>query len=517
MAALGEAAYKYLWYDELVTVGVAGFPSLREIIAFFNGGKDTTSATCALLDHFALKLPVSPELSARLPFLGAFLLVIVFVYLFMRRRYPAAYALSTGILLIVSAELRDLAVEARGYALLMAGTALALFCWQTATQKTHNRLPSLLGLWFGLALAVNAHSFGILLMIPFALAEGVRAVQRRRLDLPVWSALLLFPLGLAPVIHGQRLAARAYGGNFWSQPQAGFLLWPYKVLLTGTSTFFLGVVFLYALWVGRYRVQRIARAEEHAQEGGFTLAEWVLVVALALLPLYALPFSFMVHVYRTLYVVEFALGFWMVITALFAEQGARSLHAGVSLFLVLLVYGLGVVARPVAHGLGALRHPNQVHTRLADSFNGKPWVGVLRHSNLPIVAGDHLTYVQLKYYGVPQITDRLTILTNLSEVRLTPASETAQKNMLLFGSALGYRTLDVSPYLAAHRHFLVIAKPDVGVWIADYLFNKEIQGEATFALLGPVYLKDEVNNTVDDFDVQIQQGSQAVTKEQVVR
>jgi hypothetical protein len=73
---------------------------------------------------------------------------------------------------------------------------------------------SLLGLWFGLAFAVDAHAFAIFLFVPFALAQLVRDFKRKKPDWPIWTALILFPIGILPVLHGELLAKKFTASTF---------------------------------------------------------------------------------------------------------------------------------------------------------------------------------------------------------------------------------------------------------------------------------------------------------------
>ena len=79
------------------------------------------------------------------------------------------------------------------------------------------------GLWLvGLAVTLAAtlctHYYGVLVILPLALAEAVRGLSRHRVDAPVWAAFAVSGLPLVwhlPLIR----AGAAYAGAFWSPPQ----------------------------------------------------------------------------------------------------------------------------------------------------------------------------------------------------------------------------------------------------------------------------------------------------------
>lgn len=507
LGASGQAAGKYLWYDELITTKIALLPSNKAILGFFRAGRDTTSATCALLDHIALKIPASPELTARAPFILAFALLLILVYLFLHRCYPAGFALSGAMLTFAPLAIRNYAVEARGYVLLMLGTALAMFCWQTLIRRSQLRFPSLVGFWFGLALALNAHTFGILLFVPFGLAELWRTYMRRSIDWPVWIALVIFPLGLLPVLPGQRLAQHFYGGHFWAQPQLQDFFSPYQLVLfsIGSLFYFIPLPFFVLSFRFKWNHQDTPiMTTTRTSRLGFSQPEWVLIVALTLLPIYALPFAFAIHVFRSVYVLEFFIGLVVLTTAVMAESVAQSQRAGLLLFVSVFICTFESAASSIPAGVHAVLHPLSVHKSLVRSYNLQPWVQDLKQSDLPVVASEHLTYAQLAFYGDPSLVGRLLALTNLGEVEQAPSSETGQKNLVLFGSTLGFRTADVHQYIPTHREFLLTGKADYGDWITAYLLKMQGAGQASMVFLGPANIVPKGYAPVLDYKVRIE-------------
>ncbi len=502
IVTLGTAAQKLLWYDELVTLGVASLGTWRDVYAFFYTGLDTTSATPALIAHVFLRLPISPELSIRLPGIVAFLGMLAFVYVFVRRRYPAVYALATCVALILPRTLTDQAIEARSYAYTLGCTALAMVCWQATERSSKTRTAALFGLWFGLAFAINVHSFGVFLFVPFAAAQAMRDYPTRKPDWPVWAALLLFPSGLAPVLHGQRIANHFYGSSFWSKPNRYLVLTSYQEVLFNADVIFLGIIFFFLVAMllrDRWRgVQDRPLAQENT---GFRRPEWTLVAVLGVMPFYVLPASYLIHVYRTTYVLPFAIGFFVATIALLAEAAARARVAGTVLLTLLLLCAAPGLASPFVGGVRALVHPQRVHEALEAEYNARPWVTLLRSSDLPLVGGDYYNYSQLWFYAPHEIKDRLTFVTDVPELEKYPAAETTQTNFLLFGDVLGYRTMDIRAYEREHSHFRVVIGPEDAIWLPAYLFAQEQRGQATFDLLGPSF--DRVKGHASVFDVHV--------------
>ncbi len=99
VALVGLAASDYLWYDELVIVRVAALPHWRDIWNFYASGLDTIGLLYALVLHAMRGLPADEEIRSRLPAIVSFLGMLWCTFVFVRRRYAAAYAFAVVLLL----------------------------------------------------------------------------------------------------------------------------------------------------------------------------------------------------------------------------------------------------------------------------------------------------------------------------------------------------------------------------------------------------------------------------------
>lgn len=491
VALVGLAARDYLWYDELVVVRVAALPHWHDIWNFYASGLDTIGLLYALVLHGMLKLPASAEISARLPAIVAFLVTLLCAFVFVRRRYPAVYAFAM-LLLLATYPLFTFAVFAKSYAFELAGLAFAMICWQSA-MSGRGGPRNVIGVWFGLALAIYSHSFAIFLLVPFAAAQGLRDYRRKRVHWPVWAALVLFPAALLPVLRGDLLASKLYGSNFWSKPSLALMKQTYIDYFVENWRFLL-ILFVASLIVTMLAKERMQSADSvHPKTQGFSAPEWVFVVMLAALPLYVLPVSYLLHAYRADYVLSFAVGFAILLVAVFAEHAQRTQAAGVVLLILFASVTLRVDLKTIPQGLRAMAHPTQVHAQLAASYDSEPWVKLLEGSDLPVLVGDHLLYTRLDCYAPPELRRRLYFLTDFAEVKKYPLSDTSQRNFLLFGKLLSYQTMDVGSFLPAHRHFLLAVGTMSGtLWLPAYLMSQEQEGNASLRLLGPDFTAPNV-------------------------
>ena len=487
VALVGLAASYYLWYDELVIVRVAALPRWHDIWNFYASGLDTIGLLYALVLHALRGLPADDEVRSRLPAIVSFLAMLGFVFVFVRRRYAAVYAFAV-VLLLTTAPLLDMAAFAKSYAVEMAGLGLAMMCWQKALETRSGW--SALGVWCGLALAISSHTFGVFLVVPFAVAQVWEDRRRETVSWGMWAALVLFPAALLPVLRGDLLASRLYGSNFWSKPSAALMKQTY------IDYFMTNWRFLVILLAAGLIVSLVLRGEESSspeREGGFSTPEWVFVVLLTALPAYVLPASYLLHAYRADYVLGFAIGLGILLVALFAEQSRRTESAGVVLLILFAAVTLKVDLKTLPDGIRTLVHPRRVHAKLAAKYDSQEFVKVLERSDLPVMVGDHLTYTRLDCYAPAELKRRLYFLTDYAEVKRYPLSETSQRNFLLFGSQLGYRTMDVGDFVPEHRHALMLVGVMTGtLWLPQYMMHQEELGDASLHLLGPGFEEPDV-------------------------
>lgn len=481
--ALGQSADKLLWFDELITLKTALLPHWSDVWNFYNNGLDTTGPLPSMIARVGLLLPISPELTSRLPFTLAYLAMCFCMYTFVHRRYPAGYALAVPIYSLNYAFF-PYAIEARAYALVLAGSGIAMISWQSAVSGRHRRW-SVFGLWLGLAFAVDAHAFAIFLLIPFLVAQLARDLMRRKVDLAVWVALMLSPSGLLPVLHGELLAKKIYGSNFWSQPNFESLFSSYGGFVLGGKSY-LKVLCLVATaaallqWRSRFRV-----SGSQLKMRGFSVPEWLLVAMLALLPVFTLLASYPLHVYVPRYAIACNIGMVILSVAAVAEVARRGRHFGAVLFLLFLLASARSRLGTFVQGLQALVHPDRVHEQLQDSYNNSEWVKLLEQSSLPVVTDNISLDTQLDFYATPELRGRVYAVTDIGDLNKYPRTTTFQLNFVYFGGKILRQTTDIADFLPEHSRFLQMAEPSEIGWLLPYLAVQHGAGKASSVCLGP--------------------------------
>ena len=144
----------------------------------------------------------------RSPAIVGYLTMMVCVY-FIVRRYGGPLYAAIGSLSGFLTYAPFYATDARPHVLLLGLSSIALVCWQQASR--HFRWLAIPGLFLSLAMAVSLHYYAVLTFAAIGFGELVRARRRRRMDWPVWVALILATTPLLfflPLIRANKILAQ---------------------------------------------------------------------------------------------------------------------------------------------------------------------------------------------------------------------------------------------------------------------------------------------------------------------
>lgn len=304
---------KVMAFDELLSFYTAHTTSVTRLLAQQHVNPVSLDPPLVHIAAYeALHLGLHPPFAMRLPSLLGAILMVICAYIFTRRlagHYVAALAV---VIVLITDEFH--LVEARPYGVLLGLSALALLLWQNILRGRH-RNASLVGLLFTFGAAISSHYFGVLLLVPFVLAEAVRIIRSRRLD-PALSAVLgsspLFALGWLSFLAG----AHQYKANYYTRVKGSDLALAYGSTLQklvgahgqiGLWLIFAAILSLLAVgaWLGFRSGRTItSRSEEPA-----LATEWIAVYSFALLPVAGVVLARVASgAFETRYVVEFTLG-----------------------------------------------------------------------------------------------------------------------------------------------------------------------------------------------------------------
>lgn len=218
--AVARDIQRPIWYDEIFTRKIAMLDTASIWLALKQSAENQPYPFY-LLTHYSQKLFGDNSLAIRFPETIGFACMGICIFLFMRRRAEPLCALGAAAL-PVSSGILYYASEGRPYGLVVGFCGLILVCWQAAAEG-RNRRWAVAGLALSVAGAISSHYLAGLMLIPIGLAELIRIRQNRRLDLPVYCAILA---GLTPLLAllPQLAAMRVYKDGFWAQPSPQ-LLW----------------------------------------------------------------------------------------------------------------------------------------------------------------------------------------------------------------------------------------------------------------------------------------------------
>jgi len=453
ISAIGHASTAYFTYDEQITYRTALMP-VGAIWDFFAQGLDTTGPVPSLIAHAALWLPQSPEIAARVPFILAFAAMCWGMFAFLRERYPAGFALSALVIPLELATLAFFMTDARAYAVMLCAAGLGARFWQLAAEGK-SRPWSVFALWLVLALGMSAHFFTVFLFVPFALAQVVVDFEQRRIDLPVWLALVLFPLGWLPLMPGEMRAHRLYAPTFWTKSTLDNIGDAYEQLIEASwpIVFVMGVFLLgLAVWFARTKHS----AEPIAETQGLRKHEWVLVIALFLLPIMAWVGALALGVFQHIYVITFAVGLTVALCAAVAELARKRASIGIAFFIMMSLLAMcDQHGADALDGVSALFDHGVAHRKLQENAQKTGWVQWLEQSKLPVIA-DNATYLQLDFYGSPQLKSRAWGVTHFPEAAKYPRALTDQNNLALFGRKIGLQVADIDDFVARNPEFAVV-------------------------------------------------------------
>src|SRR5262249_18166535 len=124
-----KASRRLLWYDELLTFHMSNLRPFSLLLKALQTGADGMPPSYYILLRIAGAVPGDPHLILRLPSILGYVLTLLGVYWFARKRVPANGSL-IAMLLITLSPFRHYALEARSYALLVGFLAVSAAVWQ---------------------------------------------------------------------------------------------------------------------------------------------------------------------------------------------------------------------------------------------------------------------------------------------------------------------------------------------------------------------------------------------------
>jgi hypothetical protein len=196
-ATFYRASRKLFWFDEVFTVYVSRLPDLTSVWRALVQGADLNPPLIYGLIHLSESLFGGGHLAARLPGTIGFGIFCLCLFRFVSVRSSALGGFVSMLFPLVTSAYYY-AYEARTYGAVLGFAGVALICWQSAAMQAKRRLWWLVGLCGALACAMLTHSYAVLVSAPIVLGELVRSASRKRVDWPVWAAIIVAFVAILP-------------------------------------------------------------------------------------------------------------------------------------------------------------------------------------------------------------------------------------------------------------------------------------------------------------------------------
>jgi hypothetical protein len=383
LGAVARASGKPFWYDEVITLIAARAPDLASVWKV-TLAVDANPPLPHLLTHLSIRWFGLNEVSARLPAIVGFWVLCLSLYGFVARRKGVVFGLC-ALLLPVLTHAYFYSAEARAYGLELGFCGLALIFWQKAAERRH-RAIALCGLALSLIAAMFCHYYAVLVYLPLAGGEWIRARRLRRPDWGMWIALAA---GVVPLVWRATTIVGVVKGfsHTWSPAylRQGLEYWA-AGLAPGAA--FAALLLVALALVARRRLE----PPDHSEQEKVPEHEWMAAVLLMAVPLAGVIGGLLVtHIFNDRYALIGLAGFCLLAPMVAAELlGTRGIAGGV--MLAVLAWGMAI---------RSMDHPSE-----GNPFAGEP---VLREAleQGPVVIPDGLLFMQMWHYAPERLKSRL--------------------------------------------------------------------------------------------------------------
>ncbi|HLI77981.1 MAG TPA: glycosyltransferase family 39 protein [Acidobacteriaceae bacterium] len=463
-----RGAAKPFWFDEVATAHIAGASTWHDTLER-SRLVDLHPPLEPLLVRLSFHLFGPHEFAGHLPSVVFLTIGVGALFVFLRRRTNAAYALFGALLPLCNADVFSYVTEARSYGLLFGSVCLAVAAYDTVLR---GQRPAIARITLALALTatLQAHLFGTFAAGAFVLAEVIRSVRLRRIDILTWASILLPWISCLTYIPLLRIQAAGHGSPMVYEEinrtslKKGLLFFHGTIYLPIAPLIKVAAVVL--LCVRYFPTRRFTHSFQLPAE-----------LMGALLVLLAAP----VLVTLLLHVRAPGSGFFprygiaAVPPAFLLLTGLISWRAGPDrrvafLFLAAVLIGCAV---SLAELPGDLR--TVAHNGLFAAPPGLDRTGGVDHlcPDLPLAVNDPLEFLEADFRLRPDTETRMVYPTDPAEsLRLEHENATQAVNGMARAFQTSHHVVPAAPFLAAHPDFLLLYRPHHTGWFADKLLEE---------------------------------------------
>lgn len=454
-----RASGKPFWYDELLTFHISSLRPFSLLWSALQTGVDGMPPGYYALVQLARVIPGDPRVTLRLPSILGYILSLLGVYWFARKRLPASAGLAAVILMTLS-PFREYALEARSYSLLVGFLAISAVLWQRIGEKRF--MTPLLAVF--LTLAVSSHHLAVVAVLLFGIAELTWTVLSRQIRWGVWAVCLLatcpFFLSLPLLLQFREI----FGKHFWSRPSWGTTVSTYGVYLGLDPRPTVVLIALFGIVVGDSLLRMLRKPRAESPERSFGPPEIILIGGLLSYPALLVVLTKLLQSgYTPRYGWPAILGLVLASVYLFrnvwsTSSSAHLLGALLIAFAAQTVYDF----RPPAQAGSTRVHERW--TRLAELSRDEP--------GIPVVIGNGGTFLDAVTYAPPELRNRLVQVVDADiAARLTGSDSVDQTNRLL-ARFIPVRVEGLAAFQAAQQRFLLCSGGQFD-WFTQYLLERK--------------------------------------------
>jgi hypothetical protein len=453
-----QASQKRFWYDELLTLHISGLQPLSAVWRALKAGVDAMTLGYYLFIRAARLVRADPHIALRLPSILGYVLTLLGVYWFARKRLTPIAGLAAALLIALS-PFRDYAMEARSYGLLVGFFAIATVFWQRIGEKRF--MTPLFAA--SLTLAVSCHYVAVVALSCFGLAELTWSLLSRRIRWGVWAACVLaaspFFFSLPVLMHFRE----ALGKHYWSRPGWSVAIRSYSTYVGLDNKLALVLILFFGMVVGNSLLRTLRGPKDGMPKRRSGLPDIVLTGGLLFYP--ALLFV-LVKLLGSGYAPRYGwpgiLG--LALGAVYLVRTVWRTRSSTYLLVALLVAfavqgGSDFWTAHKASPAGVDRR----WTELAELSRGEP--------GIPVAIGSPEAFLEAVEYSPPELRGRLVeVVDEESALRLAGADSVDRGNRLL-AQFIPVHVEDLAAFQAAYPKFLV-RSGGPWEWLAQYLIER---------------------------------------------
>lgn len=465
-----RALAKPLWFDELVTYYMSRLPGIGSMWSAVRDGADLNPPLLYLATSAAQRVFGDGLIATRLPAILGFLAMLVCLFFFVGRRCGATYGFAAIFFAALSGAY-TFSYEARSYGMVLGFCGISMFMWQLAAD-CRRRHWVLAGLALSIGGALLTHCYAVLILLPLIAGEIARSITRKRLDWPVWIALISGSCALAAYLPLMASSHRYALDNITFRPTLRALTECYA-MLTGplAGPMIVALVIVAAPRLAGSKLQ-VATAVSH----GFEFHEIVAALALALVPAVALVIAiFVSHVFMPRYGLAAVIGFSILFTWFAHQYAADRRVAGAVVSYLFAFWFLGGFALWI---LGTAR----LKVTAASSHGGPPAVyeipPELVKPDLPFVAANGLFFMEADHYAPQSLVSRLVYLADTETAVRYTGSDVFDRGFPIMQKwfPIRARVESYSTFTRRHRRFLVFGGFDHPLaWLTRKLLDDGVE------------------------------------------